>query len=309
MSLSFDTVDLECQYYSTETENQNSINLLENSFEEDQNVYMKKYGSFETELNKFNFIPNSPNSEIFQSEKDIEIIPSPKNMHKKDITPKNMLLPPEPNKEVKTKPLLGRKKTNSGEVGEHTKYAQDNMIRKFKPYFKDSLKDLVNSNIQKYIRFPNNMLNGIRYKKLEILNINQKQVKDISVEMNKELLQKKIKDFFSVEISHNYSNYPENFNELLIEEIYKNDNGEKVKCILEKTILESLKYFRMDEDVYFDPNYSCLKGLEKSFIDFKKELLEKNNEKYANGMVELIKNFEVIYFNKRSRAKRIKKGL
>jgi len=210
---------------------------------------------------------------------------------------------------MKTKSLLGRKKANSGEVGEHTKYAQDNMIRKLKPYFKDSLINLVNLNIQKYIRFPNNMVNGTRYKKLEILNINQKQVKDISVELNRELLGKTIKEFFSVKISGNYSNYPENYNALLIEEIYKNENGEKVRCILEKTILESLKYFRMDEDVYYDPNYSCLKGLEKSFIDFKKELLEKNNEKYANDMVDLIKNFEVIYANKRSRAKRVKKNL
>ena len=306
MRLSFDTVDLECQYYSTKTENQNSINLLDNSFEEDQNLFFKKDNNLETELN---FIPNSPNPEIYQFENDIDIIQNPKNIPQKDITPKNLLLPLEPNKEMKTKSLLGRKKANSGEVGEHTKYAQDNMIRKLKPYFKDSLINLVNLNIQKYIRFPNNMVNGTRYIKLEILNINQKQVKDISVELNRELLGKTIKEFFSVKISGNYSNYPENYNALLIEEIYKNENGEKVRCILEKTILESLKYFRMDEDVYYDPNYSCLKGLEKSFIDFKKELLEKNNEKYANDMVDLIKNFEVIYANKRSRAKRVKKNL
>ena len=309
MSLSFDTVDLECQYYSTKTGNQNSINLLDNSFEEDQNVFFKKDDNLETELNKLHFIPNSPNSEIFQFENDIDIIQNPINMPQKDITPKNLLIPLEPNQEIKTKPLLGRKRTNSGEVGEHTKYAQDNMIRKFKPYFKDSLKDLINLNIKKYIRFPNNIFNGKNYKKLEILNINQEQVKDISVEMNKQFLEKKIKDFFSVKISGNYNNYPENFNELLIEEIYKNENGEKVTCILEKKISECLRYFRMDEDVYYDPNYSCLKGLEKSFIDFKEELLEKNNEKYANDMVSLIKNFEVIYSNKRSRAKRIKKNL
>ena len=111
MRLSFDTVDLECQYYSTKTENQNSINLLDNSFEEDQNLFFKKDNNLETELN---FIPNSPNPEIYQFENDIDIIQNPKNIPQKDITPKNLLLPLEPNKEMKTKSLLGRKKANCG---------------------------------------------------------------------------------------------------------------------------------------------------------------------------------------------------
>ena len=309
MSLSFDTVDLECQYYSTKTGNQNSINLLDNSFEEDQNVFFKKDDNLETELNKLHFIPNSPNSEIFQFENDIDIIQNPINMPQKDITPKNLLIPLEPNQEIKTKPLLGRKRTNSGEVGEHTKYAQDNMIRKFKPRLKNSLKDLINSRIKENIKFPDNIINGQTYKTIEILDINQKQTKDTSVETNRELLQKPIKDFFSVDISGNYSCYPKNFNELLIKELYKKENGEEVTCILEKTILESIKYFRKDENIINDPNYSCFKGLENSFEDFKRELLLNNNEEYTNNMINLINNFETMYYNKRSRAKRTKKAL
>ena len=304
---SFDIIDFELLNSSTtgNHNNQNSINFLDNSFKEEENQYEYIDDIFETQTNKLIFIPNTHNSEIIKEENDFNIFQNPKN----DKTPKNLLLIPEAQKELKKQSMLGRKRANCEEVGEHTKFAEDNMIRKFKPYFKDSLKDLVNFNIQKYIKFPNNMINGINYKKLEILDINQDQVKDVSVEMNKELLKKTIKDFFSVKISGNYSKYPEYFNELLINELYKAENGEKVTCILEKTFLECLKYFRMDEEVFYDPKYSCLKGLEKKFLDFKKQLFEKNNKKYANDMIDLINNFETIYNNKKSRKKRKKNNL
>ena len=299
-----DTIDLE-NYYSSSTDylnNQNSINFIDKSFEDEQNLYPNKDDIFETQLDKSNFISNTPSSEILKLENDINIFENPIN----NINAKNLLFIPESQKESKTKSLLGRKKANSGEVGKHSKFAEDNMIRKFKPYFKNSLKDLVNFNIQKYIKFPNNMINGIKYKKLEILDINQEQAKDVSVDMNKALLKKTIKEFFKVKISRKYSNYPDNFNELLINELYMAENGEKVTYILEKTFLECLKYFRMDKEVFYDSKYSCLKGLEKSFLDFKKQLFEKNNKKYANDMIDLINNFETIYNNKKSRAKRKK---
>lgn len=292
-----DAIDFDSQFYSTTT-NQNNINFLDNSFE-----YPIKDEYFETEINKSTFVPITPNSEIFNLGNDINILQNPIN-----LVPKNLLFIHEPHKEIKQKSLLGRKKANSCEIGKHTKFDQDNMIRKFKPYFKDCLKDLINSKIQKYIKFPLNLFNINKYKKIEILNINQEQVKDISVKMNIEFLQKKVKDFFSVNISGNYSRYPKNFNELLIKELYKIENGEKITCILDKTIEECLKFFRMDEDVINNPDYSCLKGLEQKFLDFKNELLNEYKENYTNKMIYLIKNFELIYKNKRRRKSRIKKN-
>ena len=304
----FDSLDIELQFLSTK----NTINnedFLNKSFEEVQSQYSKKDDDFETQLNKLFYIPESLNPEILESENVNIAQKNTPNASPNNITQKNVLYILETKKELKQKSFLGRKKKNSGEIGEHTKNSEDNMIRKFKPRLKNALKDLINSRIKENIRFPDNIINGQKYKTIEILDINQKQAKDTSVEMNRELLQKTIKDFFSVDISGNYSNYPKNFNELLIKELYKKEKGEKVTCILEKTVLESIKYFRKDEDVINDPNYSCFKGLEKSFEDFKQELLIKNNEKYTNNMIYLIENFENIYYNKRSRAKRSKKDL
>jgi hypothetical protein len=304
----FDSLDIELQFLSTK----NTINnedFLNKSFEEVQSEYSKKDDDFETQLNKLFYIPESLNPEILESENVNIAQKNTPNASPNNVTQKNVLYILETKKELKQKSFLGRKKKNSGEIGEHTKNSEDNMIRKFKPRLKNALKDLINSRIKENIRFPDNIINGQKYKTIEILDINQKQAKDTSVEMNRELLQKTIKDFFSVDISGNYSNYPKNFNEILIKELYKKEKGEKITCILEKTVLESLKYFRKDEDVINDPNYSCFKGLEKSFEDFKQELLIKNNEKYTNNMIYLIENFENIYYNKRSRAKRSKKDL
>ena len=304
----FDSIDFELQFLSTK----NIINseyFVNESFEEIQSEYSKKDDNFETQLNKLFYIPDSLNPEILESENVNIAQKNTPNASPNNITQKNVLSILEAKKELKQKSFLGRKKKNSGEIGEHTKNSEDNMIRKFKPRLKKALKDLINSRIKENIKFPDNIINGQKYKTIEILDINQKQAKDTSVEMNRELLQKTIKDFFSVNISGNYSNYPKNFNEILIKELYKKENGEKVTCILEKTVLESIKYFRKDEDVINDPNYSCFKGLEKNFEDFKQELLTKNNEKYTNNMIYLIKNFENMYYNKRSRAKRSKKDL
>ena len=302
----FDSLDIELQFLSTKNNLNNEEDFLNESYEEDQNNFTHKE-DFETQINKVFYIPNSCNPEILESE-DINMIQkSTPKVSPNDITPKNLLYIPEEKKEIKQQSFLGRKKKNSGEIGNHTKYFEDNMIRKFKPYLKDSLKDLINLKILENINFPDNIINGQKYKKIEILNINQKQVTDTSVEMNKELLKKTIKEFFSVDISGNYSSYPKNFNELLINELYKIKNGEKVNCILEKYILESIKYFRNDKDLINNPKYSCLKGLDKCFIDFKKKLLKKNNEEYVNNMIDLIKNFEDIYNNKKGREKRSKK--
>ena len=303
----FDSLDIELQFLTKNTIN--NEDFLNKSFEEVQSEYSKKDDDFETQLNKLFYIPESLNPEILESENVNIAQKNTPNASPNNVTQKNVLYILETKKELKQKSFLGRKKKNSGEIGEHTKNSEDNMIRKFKPRLKNALKDLINSRIKENIRFPDNIINGQKYKTIEILDINQKQAKDTSVEMNRELLQKTIKDFFSVDISGNYSNYPKNFNETLIKELYKKEKGEKITCILEKTVLESLKYFRKDEDVINDPNYSCFKGLEKSFEDFKQELLIKNNEKYTNNMIYLIENFENIYYNKRSRAKRTKKDL
>ena len=74
---------------------------------------------------------------------------------------------------------------------------------------------------------------------------------------------------------------------------------EKITCIFEITFLECLKFFRKDEKIINDTKYKCLNGLEKNFEEIKEKLLKENDEKYVNGIINLMKNYEKIYSNKK----------
>ena len=251
-----------------------------------------------SELNNLFFEPNNSNNNTNELPKNII---SSQNTNSPEI---NQIIRP------KTK-LLGRKKKNSGEIGKHDKYAENNMIRKMKVIIKNDLLDFINSKIKNELNLSNIIINGKIYKENEIklLNIKQDQIKDTNVDFNLTFLNTKIKDILSEKISkNNRIKYPSNFNDILINKIYHIKNGESITSILDMTFLECLKYYRKDKDIINDDKYSCLKGLEKGFENLKDKLMKKNDEKYADMLIELIKEFEEIYSKKKSRVKRVEKN-
>jgi hypothetical protein len=199
--------------------------------------------------------------------------------------------------------LLGRKTKKIGLTESHDKYAEDNRVRKVKVYLKDALFRKINSEIKKNKISIN--VDGKEYKIDELLEINQEQTINTSVGENLRLFNTKLKYFFNV-ISNKYKNYPKNFNELIIKKLYE-ENMTNVTCILDKTFLDSLKYFRKDIDVYDNEEYSCLQGIEKDFEDLPKKFRkEGHDDRYINMVIDLINRFEKIYYDKRPRQKRSK---
>lgn len=255
---------------------------FDNIFSKEENILFDKNFFLEPNNNLF------PNTEIIDTSKiiseNIPNIPEENNTH------------------------LGRKRKNSLEVGKHGKYAGDNMTRKMKVILKDNLLNFINSTIKETLNLSTIILNGNKYDKenIKLLNINQKIIIDTTVNGNKKFLALKIKDIFSQDISGSFSSFPSNFNALLIDKIYEMENVDNITSILDKTVLEGLKYFRKDEDVINNYNYNCLKGLEKGFEGLKKEIMKKYDENYANNLIKLIKEFEIIYDNKKARTKRAK---
>jgi hypothetical protein len=200
--------------------------------------------------------------------------------------------------------LLGRKTKKIGLTESHDKYAEDNRVRKVKVYLKDALFRKINSEIKKNKISIN--VDGKEYKIDGLLEINQEQTINTTVGGNLSLFKTELKDYFSV-ISNKYKNYPKNFNKLIIEKLYE-ENMENVTCILDKTFLDSLKYFRKDKDVYDNEKYSCLKGIEKDFEDLPKKFRkEGHDDRYINMVIDLINRFEKIYYNKTPRDKNSKK--
>ena len=278
-----------------------SFNFIQN------NIFKFDYNSEPIINDKYDFTQS--NNLFFEpNNSDNDTNELPKNI----VSPQNTLNSSEKDQIIRPKTkLLGRKKKNSGEIGKHDKYAENNMIRKMKVIIKNDLLDFINSKIKNELNLHNTIINGKIYEKNEIklLNIKQDQIKDTNVDFNLTFLNTKIKDILSEKISkNNRIKYPSNFNEILINKIYQIEYGESITSILDMTFLECLKYYRKDKDIINDDKYSCLKGLEKGFENLKDKLMKKNDEKYADMLIELIKEFEEIYSKKKSRVKRVNKN-
>ena len=278
-----------------------SFNFIQN------NIFKFDYNSEPIINDKYDFTQS--NNLFFEpNNSDNDTNELPKNI----VSPQNTLNSSEKDQIIRPKTkLLGRKKKNSGEIGKHDKYAENNMTRKMKVIIKNDLLDFINSKIKNELNLSNIIINGKIYKENEIklLNIKQDQIKDTNVDFNLVFLNTKIKDILSEKISkNNRIKYPSNFNDILINKIYHIKNGESITSILDMTFLECLKYYRKDKDIINDDKYSCLKGLEKGFENLKDKLMKKNDEKYADMLIKLIKEFEEIYSKKKSRVKRVNKN-
>ena len=288
----YDLIDFISTNYILPNTNQELFNL---SFENEEDI---KCNFDLTQLN------NSFNENNYSN---IYEIPNYKPIEQNNVKPKKPSNNPE---NIIT--LLGRKTKNSGEIGEHTKYSEDNMTRKIKVLLKNDLLEFINDKIKIDLNLSEISIDGKIYKneQIKLLNIKQTKTLDITVDGIKVYLNTKVKDFFNDEISKNNKNYPANFNAVLIEKLYEMENTESITSIMDKTMLECLKYYRKDEDMINNYEYVCLKGLEKKFEGLKDRLMKnpekKNDEKYVDELIKLIKEFEDVYSKKRPRMKRSK---
>jgi hypothetical protein len=298
-------------------EDQVLLNPFSNSIFDDNNIYDNNNIFQKNELNEFKFShPNINNIHPIEREngqsdnikKNINLNKTEsENEPKKE---KKELNEPEfetkPKKEEKT--LLGRKKGNDKSEREHDKYKEDNMSRKIKILFKNDLLEFINNKI-KYSYFSAEINNELyKGEKAILLNINDKKYKNINVDYNLKLFNTKIRYILNDTISGKYKKYPNNYNDEIIKNIYKSEKGEDVRKILDKTFLECLKYYRMDENIYGNDEYACLSGLEKGFQKLRNELLKdnKNDEHYADELIKFMKNYEEIYYSKKPRSRKKK---
>ena len=198
----FDSLDYELKYLSTKDNRNFNYYYLDKSFDSFEYINNNDIG---TESNNKIFEQN--NFEIFnQSILEEDNINDNKNLFLFVSENKHLIIESQKQK-------LGRKKKDSHEKGKHTKEKIDNMVRKLKVIFKNSLIKFINSMMLKIFRKDKVMIMGKEYT-IQLLKIKQDKVKETGVEFNKNLLNEQIKDFFNDEISRNYTNYPKNFNGL-----------------------------------------------------------------------------------------------
>lgn len=202
----------------------------------------------------------------------------------------------EENKKIyngKKNKFMGRKRKNSLEKGNHDKYSVDNLYRKIKSNLLNILYIFINYKIiEVYKDIPNYDL-----KKDVLRKIEQKQIVNSGIEFNQKFLKKKLKDIFSVDISHKYR-CKLDYNKKVINKLLKQKDKVKkkyFKSLFNLTFLDCLKHFRGSKTI------PILDGI-KSFEQFKVKFINDNN--YLDSLDYYVMNYENVIMNKNSRKPR-----
>ena len=191
---------------------------------------------------------------------------------------------------------LGRKRLDSGEVGVHTKFTDDNLRRKCKHLIIDNLMKLINQKLKDI--YKEDIGQGILIKKLFAMN--PAQIQNAYVEFDQRFLNKTLKDIFSEDICKKFSNYPPEHNKNLINRLLnENDVNKKILFarIFNFKFKDVLRHINSSEELFE------LNGLEDIDLIVKKYEEEPD---YMEVLKYYILNFEYIIERKRTRKSRIK---
>ena len=193
--------------------------------------------------NEIYFIPK--NNDNFQKQK---IESEDKKINKTQeatIKLKNAQNKMEKNTIFKTEKIISRNKRNKIEETKnksiHTKYANDNMIRKIKCIIINHMMEFINKKIEEKYK---NIGNGIRIKKL--LKMKKEQVSNSETNYNIGFLNKKLKDIFSENITKRYSIYPLEKNKILVEKLINEQDLEKKEyfnVLFNLTFIDCVEHF------------------------------------------------------------------
>lgn len=301
--------DLEYDFLPEPGGNLGFFHEMENFMNEEENIftYNNNHNFFKEDINGDKYNEENIDNEVEyndQNQVDEEKIFAKKcltevNKSNEKTSPSTKFTKDGPifqiSKEFKDK-LVGRKRRNNM-GGKHNKFSYDNVTRKFKTKFFDSLLVFINASlIPVQIENPKKYSKKILYNKPFFLKIDQEIIKDINVENNQNLLKTKLKDIFSNNVSKKVESYGLDYNKKLIEKIYEEKIQKKTIDILEKTFLECLEQFRGSKQ------YKELEGFEKEYKNVINGLREnEETEEYIEIFVEFVGRFEDYYGNKKAR--------
>ena len=201
---------------------------------------------------------------------------------------------PEENKELKfISRKRGRKNKDYSEehvIRErkiHNKFSNDNVKRRLKALFHNYIINLLNDLMSQY--FKENIKKFVK--------INSRITKDIGIEYNRKILNKKIKDII-IEVSDKYQN-KEN-NKECIKYIQSKKDNEKIVKILTMTYRELyLNYYLKSV------NTSEL----NSFEEHKRKLLKEYGKEYLDLFIQNANNFINFFTNGKNRKSRKRKKI
>ena len=190
----------------------------------------------------------------------------------------------------------GRKSLDEGNPNSKKSNKKINAIKKVHDkFYNDNIRRKIKSLYHKYII---NLLNNLIKQKLKrikkkFVKMNIKITKDVSIEYNRNLLNKSIKDII-VDVSKKYSN--KDINKNVIKFIEAQKNNEEIIKILNMT------YEDLFTDYYLKSNKNDISN--NSFEAHKEILLKKYGEKYLSLFIQNTENFKEFFINGKNRKSR-----
>ena len=185
--------------------------------------------------------------------------------------------------QIKVNKRLGRKKADNVDKeipsNTHTKFTDDNMMKKINSYFQEYVRTWINSSFIDEEGNFETIESRVKLKKGIILKIDPKIITTVLKKekaINK--MNETMKNIFSNKLSQKYKKIKENKNKSLIDEIYEKKNQPFVMFILDLTFIQVFNYFN---------------GQNKG-EDFKNYFLEKNyDENLVNQFLNNFKNIKI----------------
>ena len=185
------------------------------------------------------------------------------------------------------------KKSKKRYYGKHSKFAQDNIIRKIKASFIEKSMNYINREYDLY-------MNKHQYKKIKrlIQKISPVKSREISKNKNLKWFQSKLRDLFSSKLSKKCTLSDPDYNITSIDELYKNNTTKNVIDLLNKPVKEM--YYIYSQDIETEG----FKTLKDDLIRLRKKM-EKNNEEdieeYLEKHKNIAQNLEKIFLQKKER--------
>ena len=286
--------------------NQNETN---NTLFKSQNpTIIEKQKLFETKpINTFNICKFQKNTNIFNNEK-INISPnfcteSVQLNNQNDLKPKNPTI-----KYINTR--KGRKSKNSktDQESKHTKFSEDNMMRKIKNKIIESSRLLVN---KLFIDELKDVKDKVYFNCKEFRKIKGSFSQELNIKFNLYFYQMKIKEIFSLELSHKYTAIDNHSNKELINYIFSEPNKDlfpKTKKILDMPFHQYYHDIYLGEEKNWKQTYGIAEDDNKYQIEYLLESLKEeegedaiNNEAYAHSINNLARDYEKFFLSKKTR--------
>jgi hypothetical protein len=205
------------------------------------------------------------------------------------------------------KPKFGRAKLGDKSIRKHNKYSYDNVMKKVKKeifnyalIFINQILTLLLNYDKKYIISENNVIKYGKGDYLKPLNYD-KIINTVQKGQNLQLLQMELKDLFSQNISQKFSNFTEDTNKKIIDDILTNEKENKnIMFALHLKLEEWLDFFSHKKEIDILDNIQKEK---KVTFERAEELLNKIAERddlYFSIFVYHFYNYKSWFKSKRS---------